>query len=324
MKPLTRWGENGMKRMFTWGVIVLFLILFPILAATEHTLNLLVFLFITIVLAQSWNILGGYAGQISLGNAAFFGIGALAFHFIAWRSGIPLFLALPASGLAAIALASFIGIPALRLRGAYFAIGTLALAEALRITIGNLFPRTVYIPTAYITSYRLVDRYYLALAVTLITQIVATVIVKSRTGLGIRAIRDDEEAADTTGVSLFKYKYLALVTSSFFSGIAGGVFAYYQISILPAFLFSPQWTFEPLVAASVGGSGTLLGPILGSVFLIILMELFALTLGKGYLIIFGGLFVLVVLFLPGGLMEASKRIGKAFSTNKPIPQEKKR
>jgi branched-chain amino acid transport system permease protein len=299
-----------MKQVFAWGIILILLILFPFIAATEHTLNLLIFLFVTIILAQSWNILGGYAGQISLGNAAFFGIGALAFHFIGWRGGVPLFLALPASGIAAVALASLIGIPALRLKGAYFAIGTLALAEALRITIGNLFPRTVYIPTAYITSYRLMDRYYLALAVVLITQIVATVMVRSRPGLGIMAIRDDEDAADTTGVNLFKYKYLALVTSSFFSGLAGGVFAYYQISILPAFLFSPQWTFEPLVAASVGGSGTLFGPIIGSVFLIILMELFALTLGKGYLIIFGGLFVLVVLFLPGGLMEASRKIRK--------------
>ncbi len=300
-----------MKQVITWGGILLLLILFPFVAATEHMLNLLIFLFVTIVLAQSWNILGGYAGQISLGNAAFFGIGALAFHFIAWRGGVPLFLALPGSGIIAVALASFIGIPALRLKGAYFAIGTLALAEALRITIGNLFPRSVYIPTEYITNYRLVDRYYLALAVTIITQIVVYVIVKSRVGLGIMAIRDDENAADTTGVNPFKYKYLALVISSFFSGLAGGVFAYYQISILPAFLFGPQWTFEPLVAASVGGSGTILGPIIGSVFLIILMELFALTLGRGYLIIFGSMFIFVVIFFPGGLTDALKS-GKKF------------
>lgn len=299
-------------KIFVVAGIVILLALFPVVAATEHTLNLFISLFIIIVLAQSWNILGGYTGQISLGNAAFFGIGALAFHFIAWRGGVPLFLALPASGIIAVALASFIGIPALRLKGVYFAIGTLALAEALRIMIGNLFPRSVYIPTAHVITYTLVDRYYLALAVAIITQIVASVIVKSKTGLAMMAIRDDDEAADTTGVNLFKYKYMALVVSSFFSGLAGGVFAYYQISILPSSLFSPHWTFEPLVAASIGGSGTLLGPIIGSLFLIILMELFALTLGKGYLIIFGGLFVLVVLFLPGGLIEASKRIQRYF------------
>ncbi len=306
-------GDRRMKRILTGGVILL-LGLFPLFAATEHMLNLSIFLFITIILAQSWNILGGYTGQISLGNAAFFGTGALAFHFLAWRSEVSLFLALPASGIAAIALASFIGIPALRLKGVYFAIGTLALAEALRITIGNFIPRTIYIPTAYITHYKLIDRYYLALIVAMITQMVVQVMVRSKIGLGITAIRDDEEAAETTGVNLFKYKFLAFLTSSFFSGLAGGVFAYYQISILPAFLFSPQWTFEPLVAASVGGAGTLLGPIIGSVFLIILMELFALALGKGYLIIFGGVFILVVLFFPGGLVEVLKRIQRVFPT----------
>jgi branched-chain amino acid transport system permease protein len=137
-------------------------------------------------------------------------------------------------------------------------------------------------------------------------------VTRSKIGLGMMAIRDDDEAADTVGVSPFRHKFTALVISSFFSGLAGGLFAYYQISILPAYLFSPQWTFEPLVAASVGGSGTLLGPIIGSVFLIILTELFALTLGKGYLIIFGGLFIFVVLFLPGGLIEASRRIQRYF------------
>ncbi len=303
---------NHMKTFVIGGIVIL-LALFPVVAATEHTFNLSISLFIIIVLAQSWNILGGYAGQISLGNAAFFGIGALAFHFIAWRVGAPLSLALPSSGIMAIALASFIGIPALRLKGVYFAIGTLALAEVLRIFIGNLFPRTIYIGTTHVTTYSLMSRYYLAFAVAIITQIVATIIIKSKTGLAMMAIRDDDEAAETTGVNLFKYKFIALMTSSFFSGLAGGVYAYYQISILPSSLFSPHWTFEPLVAASVGGIGTLAGPIIGSLFLIILMELFALTLGKSYLIIYGGLFILVVLFLPGGLIEASRRIQKFLS-----------
>jgi branched-chain amino acid transport system permease protein len=145
-----------------------------------------------------------------------------------------------------------------------------------------------------------------------IIQIVVYAIIHSKIGLAMKAIRDDDEAADSTGVSLFKYKFMALMISSFFCGLAGGVFAYYQISILPAFLFGPQWTFEPLVAASIGGAGTALGPIFGSVFLIILMEIFALTLGKGYLIIFGGLFILVILFLPGGLIEASRRMQRFF------------
>jgi branched-chain amino acid transport system permease protein len=313
--------EHSKKVFVISGIVILLLIFFPLLAGTEHTLNLFILLFITIILAQSWNILGGYAGQISLGNAAFFGAGALSFHFLAWRGGLPFYLALPAGGCTAVVLASFIGIPALRLRGVYFAIGTLALAEALRITVGNIFPSTVYIPTDEIVNYKLLSRYYLALMVAILTQAVAYCMVKSKIGLAMMAIRDDDEAADTSGVHLFKYKFVALVFSSFFSGLAGGIFAYYQTSIVPAFLFSPQWTFEPLVAASVGGAGALLGPVIGSVFLIILTELFALTLGKGYLIIFGAIFIFVVLFFPGGLIEASERIRKFFQIIIGAPQK---
>ena len=304
--------EYSRKGFIISGIIILLLILFPVVAATEHTLNLFILLFVTIILAQSWNILGGYNGQISLGNAAFFGMGALSFHFLAWRGGLPFYLGLPAGGISAVILASLIGIPTLRLRGVYFAMGTLALAEASKITINNLFPLTIYIPTAYIVTYSLLPRYYLALFVAVITQGVAYCTIKSKIGLAMIAIRDDYEAADTTGVHVFKYKFVALMFSSFFSGLAGGIFAYYQTSIVPTFLFSPHWTFEPLVAASVGGAGTLLGPVIGSVFLIILTELFALTLGKVYLIIFGAIFIFVVLFFPGGLNEALERIMKSF------------
>ncbi len=304
--------EYSRKGLIISGIIIVLLLLFPVVAGTEHTLNLFILLFITFVLAQSWNILAGYAGQVSLGNAAFFGIGAMTFHFIAWRGGVPFYLALPLGGFASVILASFIGIPALRFKGAYFAIGTLALAEALRITIGNLFPLTVYIPTAEIVNYKLSSRYYLALVVAIVTHAVAYCMIKSRIGLAMMALRDDDEAADSTGVNLFKYKFIALVFSSFFSGLGGAVFAYYQTSIVPAFLFSPQWTFEPLVAASVGGAGALLGPVVGSVFLIILMELFALALGKGYLIIFGALFIFVVLFSPAGLTGLLRRCRRFF------------
>jgi branched-chain amino acid transport system permease protein len=304
---------HSKKGIVISGIVLLLLILFPPIAGTEHTLNLFIILFIVTILSQSWNMLAGYAGQVSLGNAAFFGVGGLVFHFLGWRAGLPLFVALPLGGIAAVLMASVIGIPALRLKGVYFAIGTLALSEALKITVGNVFPLTAYIPTQYITSYKLSSRYYLALFVVVLTQAVAYWMVRSKIGLAMRAIRDDEEAADTSGVNLFKYKFIALVFSSFFSGLAGGIFAYYETSIVPNSLFGPQWTFEPLVAASVGGAGTLLGPLIGSVFLIILMEIFALALGKGYLIIFGTLFIVVVLFFPSGLVEISRRMRRLFA-----------
>ena len=121
--------EHNKKGVVVSGVVVVLLLLLPLFIGTEHILNLFVMLFITFMLAQSWNVLGGYAGQISLGNAAFFGIGALSFHFLAWRAGIPVYMALPAGGISAVILASIIGFPAFRLKGAFFAVGSLALAE---------------------------------------------------------------------------------------------------------------------------------------------------------------------------------------------------
>jgi branched-chain amino acid transport system permease protein len=301
--------EYGGKGLVVSGIVVAVLIVFPFTLGTEHTLNLFVMLFIMIILAHGWNMLGGYGGQISLGNAAFFGVGLLGFHFLAWNAGLPVYIALPAAGVSGVVLASFIGIPALRLKGIYFAIGTLALAEALRITYGNLFPATLYIPTVQITTYTLLSRYYMGLATAVFIQGAAYCIIKSKIGLAMKAIRDDDEAADTLGVNLFKYKFLALVFNSFCCGLAGGIYAYYQTSIYLTVPFSPQWTFEPLVAAAVGGAGTLLGPVIGSVFLIILTETFALYLGKGYLIIFGALFIFVVLFFPGGLVGTWPRVG---------------
>ena len=310
--------ELSRKWLIVSGVVTLLLIAFPPFAGTEHTLNLLISLFVVFILAQAWNILAGYAGQVSLGNAAFFGIGALVFHVIAWSWRLPAWLALPAGGISAVILACALGIPAFRLKGVYFAIGTLALAEVLRITIGNILPLTIYIPTDHINTYSLQSRYYVALLLVLITQGVAWCMINSKIGLALRAVRDDEEAADTSGVNLFRHKLLALVYSSFFSGVAGGLFSYYQISILPTSLFSPQWTFEPLMAAAVGGAGTLLGPVIGSVFLILVMEVFALTVGKAYLIIFGAIFVAVVLFFPSGLIEVARRTRRLFGFGKQV------
>ena len=273
------------------------------------TLNLLVMLFIYLILAQSWNLIGGYAGQINLGLAAFFGCGVLTTHFL-WAAGAPFWLAFPAGGAAAGCLSIVIGIPTLRLRGAYFAMGTLALSEALRITVGNIFARTIYMPVSP-QNYRLLPRYYLALGVAALVLVVVWKITASRPGLGMEAVREDEECAGVTGVNVFGHKLAAFFISSIMAGLAGGVFAYYQYSILPLSVFLPLWTFEPLMATCIGGAGTLLGPVIGSVFLVILREIFALHLGEAHLIIFGSVFILVVLFLPGGLIGAGAVVRKA-------------
>jgi branched-chain amino acid transport system permease protein len=161
----------------------------------------------------------------------------------------------------------------------------------------------VKMPGSYAVNYSLIPRYYLGLIVVIITIALVYFMTHSKVGLAMVALRDDEQAAQVTGVNTFRYKVHALLISSFLAGLAGGVYAFLRLSFhnITA-VFSPIWTFEPLMAAIIGGAGTLMGPIIGSVFLVVLSEIFALTLGEAHLIIFGLMFILVVLFLPQGLM----------------------
>jgi branched-chain amino acid transport system permease protein len=296
------------KYLIIGSLAIVFIILPMVMEIGTAVMNLLVMLFIFIILSQSWNLMGGYTGQINLGLAAFFGCGLLVTHFT-WKAGIPIYFAVIAGGLSAVVLAGIIGLPTLRLKGAYFAIGTFALAEVCRIVVGNMFARMVKMPGSYAIDYSLIPRYYLGFIVAIIAVAVVYLVTHSKPGLAMVAIRDDEQAAQVTGVNTFKYKVYSLLISSFLAGLAGGVYAFLRLSFhnITA-VFSPIWTFEPLMAAIIGGAGTLTGPIIGSVFLVVLSEVFALTLGEAHLIIFGLLFIFVVMYFPYGLIGSVDQI----------------
>ena len=281
--------------------------LVPLLTSRPDLLNLLFLILLYVTLGQSWNILGGFAGQTNLGHAAFFGIGALVTRTV-WIGGAPFPLAFVVGGLAAVALALAIGLPTFRLRGAYFAIGTLAVAEALRITISNVLPLITTLPVELIASYDLGLRYYLALALAVATMGAAWGLLRSRAGLGFFAIREDETAAEATGVSPLRHKLFALAVSSFFAGLAGGLFAFHQVGYYPSNPFGPGWTFDAVLVTFVGGVGTLLGPVLGAVFYVVVRELLATNLVGLHQILFGALFIVIVLALPGGLIDAWSRL----------------
>lgn len=284
----------------------------PLITSRDDLLNLGVQIFLAVVLAQSWNLLGGYAGQITLGHAAFFGLGALVTRTL-WVRGTPLLLALVAGALMATLLGLIIGGPAFRLRGAYFAIGTLGLAEIMRITVGNLLPEISTIPASALASYRLIPRYYLGLGLAVVCVGLVALLVRSRLGLGMQAVREDEEAAEASGVGAFRHKLLALAVSTSLAGLAGGFFAYYHVSYYPQHAFSPSWTFDAVLIAFIGGVGTLHGPVLGALFYVVLKEWLAVRLVDVHLLIFGLLFIVVVLLLPGGLVEAWARARRLFS-----------
>ncbi len=296
-------------RAVAWLAVTAGLALVPTLARRDDIVNVAFIMLLSITLAQSWNIVGGYAGQVNLGHAAFFGTGALVTRTL-WAAGVNVILAMLAGAAVAILFGLVIGIPAFRLRGAYFAIGTLVLAEILRITIGNLLPEISTLPTATIATYRLTDRYYLALVLAALATLSVALLSRTRVGLGMRAVREDEEAAEASGVGALRIKLLALALSTALAGLAGGLFAYYHISYYPQHPFSPSWTFDALLITYIGGVGTLQGPLLGAVFYTLLKEYLAIHWVDFHLLIFGVLFMAIVLALPGGLVDLVQRAGR--------------
>lgn len=305
MKPASRARNRATLRSVRWFIIaagVCAAAIVPQLTTRSDVLNLLFLIFLYIVLGQSWNILAGFAGQVSLGHAALFGLGALVARTL-WFNGVPFPLAFLVGGLVPAVCALLIGLPTFRLHGAYFSIGTLAIAEGLRITVSNTLPLISSLPVEVLANYDLAARYYLALGVALATMLATWLLWRSRFILGMLAIREDEAAAQASGVRVLPHKLAAFALSSFFAGLAGATYAFYQVGYYPAATFAPGLTFDVLLITFIGGVGTVIGPVLGAVFYIIARERLAVTLVSLHPIIFGVLFILVVLVFPGGLVD---------------------
>jgi branched-chain amino acid transport system permease protein len=286
---------------------VIGLLALPLLIDDDNILTLLLLTFMMGALAASWNILGGYTGQVNLGHAAFFGIGSLITRQM-WLSGWPFVVSLLAACCAAALAAAVIGLPAFRLQGTYFAIGTLALAEALRITIGNLLPTVTSLPGSLIANYDLAPRYYLMFGVLLLIVAVTRYLNHSKLGLGMMAVREDEDAARAIGVNVLQTKMIAFILSAFLAGMIGAAYAFYFVSYYPNFTFGPLFTFDSIIVLYVGGVGTVVGPLIGAVFFVILRDVLVKNLQGVHLLVFGFLFILVVLMLPGGLVEVWDRL----------------
>lgn len=275
----------------------------PLLTTDRSILTWILLVLLYTALAESWNLLSGFGGQVNLGHAAFFGLGAVITRTL-WLTGTA-FLPALAAGIAAAALAGVIvGAPTLRLYGPYFAIGTLAVAEILRITTSNLLPEVSTLPAGQLATYALAPRYYLALGVAAFTVATAWLTTRSRYGYGLAAVREDEVVAEASGVRTFRHKLAAFVLSSALAGATGAVFGYYHVSFYPQFAFSPLWTFDALLITFLGGVGTVWGPVVGAAFFLLLRETLALRLVEVHLLIFGLLFIVIVVALPGGFVEA--------------------
>jgi branched-chain amino acid transport system permease protein len=267
-----------------------------------------------VALAQAWNIIGGFTGYACFGQVAFFGIGGYTTAVLMEHANWSFWWALPVSAAGCAMFAGLIGLPLLRLRGHYFAIATLGVAEGMREVITNLGPLTgggagITVPTVAGrgTPWLGNDGFYLLfLALAVLAVAVAVLISRSRFGYGLRAINQDEDAAAATGVNTTRAKVAALSVSAAITALVGSAYAFQQITIYPQRLFDVDITVTMIVMVVIGGAGTVLGPLVGAVGLQFVSEYLRQAYPQEHILVLGAVIVLVVLLFPAGLLTAAR------------------
>ena len=284
--------------------------------------NMLIMIFLMAVMASGWNIIGGYTGYMSLGQSVFLGVGAYATAIAANGWAISPFLAAPVGGLAAGTLAALIGLVTGRTRGHAFVMVTFAILDLFGIIALNWTAVThgndgMLLPLPdWDLAYANWPFYYGLLGLLALTLLLSWGIRSSRFGVGLLAIREDEDKAASIGVNAPVYKLLAFIASSVPIGIAGGIYGYYLSFLDSRAMFSIVTSVMLVLAALLGGAGTLWGPVLGAFLIEPLSQLTnqqftGPTAGAWRLVLFGGILVVVVLFLPHGVIQAGRRLLRA-------------
>jgi branched-chain amino acid transport system permease protein len=266
------------------------------------------------VLAMSWNFIGGMAGYPSFAVAAFFGLGAYC-GAVAQKYGVPAPLAWALAGAGALFFAALLGIALLRLRGHYFAIASLVVAEVLRELVNSATDLTgggmglnLPVPTMSSIDAQAAYFFYAMLAVAAITFAATMITANSKLGFGLRCIQQNESAADMLGVNTTLYKVAAFMLSGVFVGMAGAIYASWVHYIEPPDVFDVLYSVKAIVMVLLGGAGSLFGPLLGAAVFLLLEELVWRKFLDVHTGVLGLLIVLLVLFLPKGLLTLSQRL----------------
>jgi branched-chain amino acid transport system permease protein len=261
-------------------------------------------------LAQSWNIIGGYAGYASFGNSVFYGLGSYgtAIAMVQWH--LPFGAGLALGAVLAVAFAVLLGLPVLRLRGHYFAIATLALAEVMIAIFSNLdiAGRNIGLVLPLLRGDALF--YELSLGLLALTTLAIASIARSRFGFGLISIRENEEAAAAMGVNTTLYKVLAFALSGFFCALAGGIHAYWITFLDPVSAFDIGLNVKMIIMAVFGGPGSILGPVVGAFLLSGVSEILSTEISSLAGLFFGVVIVTAVVFMPRGLADLGGRYKK--------------
>lgn len=279
------------------------------LYASGYIVSLLVTILMYATLAVSWNILSGYTGYISLGTAAFFGIGIYV-TAIGWPAGLPYPLLVVLGGLASMIFALVVGFPCLRIRGPYFIILTFALGEVTKfiVTQIQLNVKGALFANILVGAPSMETFYYSLLIIIILAIITDHIIRNSKFGFGLSSIRGNEEAAEAMGVNTTYYKLFAFAISAMFMGFVGAVMALRWTYIVPDVAFTPMISFQTMIMAILGGSADFRGPALGAIILTLISEAFGIRFPYHYMAVLGITLILIVKYLPMGLLGAIRRL----------------
>lgn len=298
----------GVKHVF-YAAAFIALALLPQLITVKYYLHLSILGLVWVIAAQGQNLIQGYTGYVSIVQAGFMGIGAYSTALMGIHFGLPTWLTILLAPLVTAVFAVATGYPSLRVKGHYFAIVTLAFNLVIFIVLMNFTELTegeagitgIAKPQSSLFDFN--DRnvyYYFVLVIAVLMTALAALIVRSRIGQTLIAIRQNEDLVGAMGIAAWKYKLFAFVTSAAFAGLAGAIYAHYQSFINPE-IFGVAQSLDAILAVIIGGSGTIVGPVIGAFFVVFLPEYLRFA-DSFRLILYGLILVLATIFMPRGIV----------------------
>jgi branched-chain amino acid transport system permease protein len=298
------------------ALLGVFLVAAPFLFQARYAQHVLILVLLYVTLGSAWNVLGGFAGQLSLGHAAFFGIGAYSAAIIASKSAFSPWWGLVLGPVVVLPVAVAVGWICFRLRGPYFTLSTIAVGEMVRLVALNWRELTggavgVVIRPSIFSGTDKTPYYYIILIIAVGTVALCYAISRRKLGYFLQAIREDEETAESIGIDTIRYKLTALIISASLTAVAGAFYANYFLFVEPTVVLPLILSVEIVLMSIVGGLGTVGGPVLGAVLLKLSSEVFRNVFQQANLLIYGALLVIVILFMPEGLIGGFKKLFKS-------------
>jgi branched-chain amino acid transport system permease protein len=308
-------GRKRALKLVLLGAGMLLLLALPQLYPKSYQMGVMCRIFMYAILAGSLNVINGYSGQFNIGHAGFFCIGSYTEAILATKLGVSFWIALPIAGVAAAAIGLLVSLPTLKLKGIYLAIVTLGASEIIRLVVLNWDALTggpvgiKNIPSPYLLDFKIsksVHYYYIFLLLAVLFFFATSRVIKSRVGRAWMSIREDELAARSLGVETKFYKATSFMYGAFWAGIAGAAFAPY-FKFISSDMFTLDEGFNILSMVIIGGQGTLIGPIVGSVIVNFLTE-FLRPISQYRLVVYALLIIVMMWVRPQGLVGASNSI----------------